>query len=94
MQFRNIYKAAVRDVANNSQPKQERQEEEKKHDGGEKKSSANKVGQEEQSFGFGAGKAVKDAKPTRNISNLINIPRDEFEEEPENAQPTKKESKV
>lgn len=25
-QFRNIYKAAVRDVANNSQPKQERQE--------------------------------------------------------------------
>lgn len=27
---------------------------------------------------------MKDAKPTRNISNLINIPKDEFEEEVEN----------
>lgn len=40
--------------------------------------SATRVGQEEHNFGFGAGKAVKDAKPTRNISNLVNIPRDEF----------------
>jgi len=55
-------------------------EQEKKNDGGEKKNSANKVGQEEQNFGFGAGKAVKDSKPTRNISNLVNIPKDEFEE--------------
>lgn len=43
-----------------------------------KKAPRNKVGQEEQNFGFGAGKAVRDSKPTRNISNLINIPKDEF----------------
>lgn len=95
MQFRNIYKAATRDIANNNFPKQERHEEEKKHDGAEKKTSANRVGQEEQNFGFGAGKAVKDSKPTRNISNLINIPKDEFEEEPENLPAsTKKENKI
>lgn len=76
VQFRNIYKAATRDIANNSIPRQERQQEEKKNDGTQKKSSAVKVGQEEQSFGFGAGKAVKDARPTKNISNLVNIPRD------------------
>lgn len=76
VQFRNIYKAATRDIANNNIPRQERQQEEKKNDGAEKKSSTVKVGQEEQNFGFGAGKAVKDAKPTRNISNLVNIPKD------------------
>ena len=43
------------------------------------------MGQEEQNFGFGAGKASRDAKPTRNISNLVNIPKDEFEEEAEKA---------
>ena len=81
VQFRNIYKAAVRDIGNNAHPKQERAEDEKKHQGAEKKASTVKVGQQEQNFGFGAGKAVKDSKPTRNISNLVNIPRDEFEEQ-------------
>ena len=80
-QFRNIYKAAIRDVANNTAPRQERAEEEKKQEGTDKKVSTAKVGQEEQNFGFGAGKASKDAKPTRNISNLVNTPRDEFTEE-------------
>ncbi len=42
---------------------------------GEKKSSTIKVGTEETNFGFGAGKAPKDSKPSRNISNLINIPK-------------------
>lgn len=84
-QFRNIYKAAIRDVVNNTFPKQERPEEEKKQEGADKKASTIKVGQEEQNFGFGAGKASRDAKPTRNISNLVNIPRDEFAEEVENA---------
>ena len=37
-----------------------------------------KVGVEESTFGFGAGKAVKDAKPSKNISNLVNIPKDVF----------------
>ena len=79
-QFRNIYKSSVRDIANNTIPRQEKHSEEKKNDGGEKKNTVPKVGQEEQNFGFGAGKAVKDAKPTRNISNLINIPKDQFQE--------------
>lgn len=95
IQFRNIYKSAIRDVANNTVPRQERPEEEKKEEGTDKKSSAPKVGQEEQNFGFGAGKASKDAKPTRNISNLVNIPRDEFEEEADlPANSPKKESKI
>ena len=80
MQFRNIYKAAIRDVANNTLPKQESIHEAKKNEGEDKKASGARVGQEEQNFGFGAGKASKDAKPTRNISNLVNIPKDEFEE--------------
>ena len=41
----------------------------------EKKNHAGKVGVEENNFGFGAGKANKDSKPTRNISNLVNIPK-------------------
>lgn len=45
VQFRNIYKATTRDIANNSIPRQERQQEEKKNDGAEKKPSAAKVGQ-------------------------------------------------
>ena len=81
VQFRNIYKSAIRDLANNNHPRQEKREEEKKNEGAEKKNVTNKVGEEEQSYGFGAGKAVKDSKPTRNISNLVNIPKDEFEEE-------------
>jgi len=36
------------------------------------------VGSEENKFGFGVGKARKDAKPTTNIENLVNIPKDEF----------------
>ena len=36
---------------------------------------------EETSFGFGAGKAVIDSKPAKNISGLVNIPKDEFEDE-------------
>ena len=88
LQFRNIYKAAVRDVANNAYQQPQAQAEEKKAEEGEKKRDAARVGQEEQNFGFGAGKAARDAKPTRNISNLVNIPRDEFEEEPENTPPT------
>jgi kinesin family protein 6/9 len=47
-------------------------------EGVEKKNAGNKVGVEENNFGFGAGKANKDSKPTRNISNLVNIPKEEF----------------
>lgn len=94
VQFRNIYKAATRDIANNNRPAQERREQEKKNEGAEKKSSAVRVGEQEQSYGFGAGKAVRDAKPTRNISNLVNIPRDEFEEQGEVAVNVKKESRL
>lgn len=36
---------------------------------------------EESTFGFGAGKAVRDAKPSKNISNLVNIPKDQFEDD-------------
>ena len=36
------------------------------------------VGSEDNKFGFGLGKARKDAKPTTNIENLVNIPKDEF----------------
>lgn len=76
-QFRNIYKSAIRDVGNNTIPKAERTDgESKKNSGEEKKESTNRVGQEEQNYGFGAGKAAKEAKPTRNISNLVNIPKD------------------
>lgn len=39
------------------------------------------MGVEESSYGFGAGKATRDAKPSRNISNLVNIPKDEFEDD-------------
>ena len=78
-QFRNIYKAAIRDVANNNLAKPQEAEEAKKNESEDKKAATAKVGQEEQNFGFGAGKASKDAKPTRNISNLVNIPKDEFE---------------
>lgn len=76
VQFRNIYKSAIRDVQNNSFPKQESVKQAKKSEGEDKKAATAKVGQEEQNFGFGAGKASKDAKPTRNISNLVNIPKD------------------
>ena len=68
-------------MANNTLLRQESQHEAKKSEAEDKKASTAKVGQEEQNFGFGAGKASKDAKPTRNISNLVNIPKDEFEEE-------------
>ena len=78
-QFRNIYKNAIRDVANNNLAQPKRAEEAKKSEGVDKKESTIKVGQEEQNHGFGAGKASRDAKPTRNISNLVNIPKDEFE---------------
>ena len=36
------------------------------------------VGQEDNKYGFGLGKARKDAKPTTSIENLVNIPKDEF----------------
>ena len=45
------------------------------------KDTSNRVGVEESSYGFGAGKAVKNAKPSRNVSNLVNIPKDQFEED-------------
>lgn len=41
---------------------------------------------EENKFGFGLGKARKDAKPTTNIENLVNIPKDEFGKADEKAQ--------
>ena len=40
-----------------------------------------RVGVEETSFGFGAGKAVTDSKPSRKINGLVNIPKDQFDEE-------------
>ena len=49
------------------------------------KKSPNRVGVEENTFGFGAGKAVIDSKPTRNITGLVNIPKDEFDEDDEEA---------
>ena len=39
------------------------------------------MGSEENTFGFGAGKAVTDSKPSRKIHGLVNIPKDEFEDE-------------
>ena len=45
------------------------------------KDTSNRVGVEESNYGFGAGKAVKNAKPSRNVSNLVNIPKDQFEED-------------
>ena len=65
-------------MANNNLPRQESLHEAKKSEAEDKKAATAKVGQEEQNFGFGAGKASKDAKPTRNISNLVNIPKDEY----------------
>eukprot|EP01017_Pseudomicrothorax_dubius_P043087 TRINITY_DN7119_c0_g1_i1.p1 TRINITY_DN7119_c0_g1~~TRINITY_DN7119_c0_g1_i1.p1 ORF type:complete len:637 (+),score=183.18 TRINITY_DN7119_c0_g1_i1:353-2263(+) len=35
------------------------------------------VGAEENKFGFGVGKAPKDARPTANIENIVNIPKDD-----------------
>eukprot|EP00339_Tiarina_fusa_P016661 CAMPEP_0117021988 /NCGR_PEP_ID=MMETSP0472-20121206/16575_1 /TAXON_ID=693140 ORGANISM="Tiarina fusus, Strain LIS" /NCGR_SAMPLE_ID=MMETSP0472 /ASSEMBLY_ACC=CAM_ASM_000603 /LENGTH=59 /DNA_ID=CAMNT_0004727721 /DNA_START=374 /DNA_END=553 /DNA_ORIENTATION=+ len=37
------------------------------------------VGQEENKFGFGSGKAPKDAKPTSNLDSLVAIPKDKDE---------------
>jgi kinesin family protein 6/9 len=34
---------------------------------------------EENKYGFGLGKARKDAKPTHNIQNLVNIQPDNFQ---------------
>ena len=51
------------------------------------KDTSNRVGVEESSYGFGVGKVVKNAKPSRNISNLVNIPKDEFEDDEENKIP-------
>jgi kinesin family protein 6/9 len=48
------------------------------------------VGAEDNKFGFGVGKARKDAKPTTNIENLVNIPKDEFR----SAEEQKPDSKV
>ena len=75
VQFKNIYRSAVRDIQNNSQIQKDipKDQVESKL---EEKNNANKVGVEESTFGFGAGKAVKDSKPSRNISNLVNIPKD------------------
>lgn len=38
------------------------------------------------------GKAAKDSKPSHNISNLVNVPKDEFQEVAEQ-QPDKNEAK-
>ena len=45
-QFRNIYKSAIRDVANNNLAQPKRAEEAKKSEGVDKKESTIKVGQE------------------------------------------------
>jgi kinesin family protein 6/9 len=49
------------------------------------------VGQEDNKFGFGLGKARKDAKPTTNIENLVNIPKDEFKQVGEETKPVSRE---
>lgn len=80
IQFKNIYRSAIKDIENNSFIQKEKETKEKIEDKAQPKDLTGKVGVEETSFGFGAGKAVKDAKPSKNISNLVNIPRDEFED--------------
>lgn len=49
------------------------------------------VGQEDNKFGFGLGKARKDAKPTNNIENLVNIPKDEFRQPDDANKPASRE---
>lgn len=75
-QFRNIYKSAVKDIANTGEVRLEKEKSMRPLEGVEKKTSATKVGVEENNFGFGAGKASKDSRPTRNISNLVNMPKE------------------
>lgn len=81
IQFKNIYRSAIKDINNNSFVHKDKEAKEKVEDKAQPKDLTGKVGVEESSFGFGAGKAVKDAKPSKNISNLVNIPKDEFEDE-------------
>ena len=75
-QFKNIYKSAIKDIENNSYVRKESQKIEDKKEGEPSRDTGKKVGTEETNFGFGVGKAVKDSKPTQNISNLVNIPKD------------------
>jgi hypothetical protein len=83
IQFRNIYRSAIKDMENNSFVKKSSEHKENLEGKEEVKKSPNRVGVEENTFGFGAGKAVIDSKPTRNITGLVNIPKDEFDEDDE-----------
>jgi kinesin family protein 6/9 len=76
VQFKNIYRSAVKDIENNSFVQKDKETKEKVEDKAQVKDMTGKVGVEETNFGFGAGKAAKDAKPSKNISNLVHIPRD------------------
>ncbi|CAD8210486.1 unnamed protein product [Paramecium pentaurelia] len=94
-QFRNLYRNLVKDLENkNYIPRTE-----KEPDVSKKKSDQVKpvesVGMEENKHGFGLGKARKDAKPTTNIENLVNIPKDEFKQVDDKAQQEiRKESQI
>jgi kinesin family protein 6/9 len=95
-QFRNIYRNLVKDIKNNNFVEIEKQISDKKLGGqvaSQPKNFAAGVGQEEAKFGFGVGKAPKDAKPTTNIENLVNIPKDipAPEEKPKEVSPEKRE---
>ena len=78
VQFKNIYKSPIKDIDNNSVMNKIGSTNERVEEKAQLKDTSNRVGVEESSYGFGAGKAVKDAKPSRNITNLVNIPKDQF----------------
>ncbi|KAM3132186.1 hypothetical protein pb186bvf_015781 [Paramecium bursaria] len=85
IQFRNIYKNLVKDVENKNVPRGQEKETEITKKKSDLAKQVDSVGQEENKFGFGLGKARKDAKPTTNIENLVNIPKDEFKTAEEQA---------
>ena len=66
IQFKNIYRNLSKDIANNNLPREVQgppQETMAKEPG----QAVDRVGVEEKKYGFGLGKASKDARPNQNI---------------------------
>ena len=74
VQFKGLYRNLAKNVTSGQLAPQKDEDTER----GKTKEAAKTgaVGVEENKFGFGVGKASKDSKPTQNISNLVNIPKD------------------
>ncbi|KRX04254.1 P-loop containing nucleoside triphosphate hydrolase [Pseudocohnilembus persalinus] len=83
-QFKNLYNLLAKDIDNKNvvfkgEVTQTKQEIPKQQQDGKKIEG---VGSETYTHGFGIGKARLDARPQQNIENLVNIPKEEFQQLP------------